>query len=304
MLLRLMFVLLIALNIAVAAWLLLGDRGTHAVDPSDASVPKLKLLAELPASVSTTALLEPKPATDASIALPAVPSASAPASASTPTSTSTPMPSTALSSVSPGPTATVPASAATASQHKPTEAAPKLAKKTSPASPATSARAAIPEAPESPHRSYRCLAIGPFGNQVDLRAARTAIASHTVRSRQRQDQATESHGWRVFLPTQPSRELAQAQAKRLDAKGIKDYFVVTAQGELQNSVALGLFHDPANARKRRDEVIAAGFPARMAERTETTPVWWLDVVVPDEATADLRRSLRQPSVTSRPTGCF
>ena len=58
MLLRLMFVLLIALNIAVGAWLLLGDTGTHAVDATDAGVPKLKLLAELPASASTVALAE------------------------------------------------------------------------------------------------------------------------------------------------------------------------------------------------------------------------------------------------------
>jgi hypothetical protein len=145
--------------------------------------------------------------------------------------------------------------------------------------------------------------VGPFSTQVDLRTARTTLAARTVRSRQRQEQTTESHGWRVFLPAQATREQALAQAKRLEAKGIKDYFVVTAQGELQNSVALGLFHDPANARKRRDEVIAAGFPARMSERTETTPVWWLDVVVPDDAGNDIRRAIRAPA-TARPTGCF
>ncbi len=125
-----------------------------------------------------------------------------------------------------------------------------------------------------------------------------------MRSRQRQEQTSESRGWRVFLPAQSTRDLALASARRLEAKGIKDYFVVTAQGELQNSVALGLFHDPANARKRRDEVIAAGFPARMSERTETTPVWWLDVVVPEEANADIRRNIRSPGITARTTGCF
>ncbi|NID15814.1 SPOR domain-containing protein [Luteibacter yeojuensis] len=269
MLLRLLFVLLIALNIAVAAWLLLGDSGTHAIDPNDGGVPKLKLLTELPEPSATTS---------------------------------------ARPSSSPSPAAATPAAPVSpASAPKPVAATSVAAAQTKPVTKAAAADdplAAAASAPTSPRRSYRCLALGPFPNQVDLRAARTAIASRTVRSRQRQEQTSESHGWRVFLPAQATREQALAQARRLEAKGIKDYFVVTAQGELQNSVALGLFHDPANARKRRDQVVAAGFPARMSERTETTPVWWLDVVVPDEAGADIRQGIRTPGITARTTGCF
>ncbi|KAF1007953.1 MAG: hypothetical protein GAK28_01429 [Luteibacter sp.] len=259
MLLRLLFVLLIALNIAVAAWLLLDDTGAHAVDPADKGVPALKLLAEAPAAATTTP---------------------APATSTAPKATPAPAATTALAKITP-PAAPAPA------PPKPEPTPPPVA-----------------TAPTSPHRSYRCLAVGPFNNQVDLRSARSALASRTVRSRQRQEQTTESHGWRVYLPAQSTREQAIAQAKRLEAKGIKDYFVVSAQGEMQNSVALGLFHDPSNARKRRDEVVAAGFPARMSERTETTPVWWLDVVVPDEGNTDIRRSIRTPGVTARTTGCF
>ncbi|URL57857.1 SPOR domain-containing protein [Luteibacter flocculans] len=277
MLLRLLFVLLIALNIAVAAWLLLGDSGTHAVDPTDGGVPKLKLLTELPVPPGSTA--SPAPAVTAAVA----------------TATSEGKPSPAAST--PGqPFAPTPAATASAPAAKPP--AKNIAAPSDPLAAATSA------APTSARRSYRCLALGPFANQVDLRAARSALAPRTVRSRQRQEQTSESRGWRVFLPALATREQALAQARRLDAKGIKDYFVVTAQGELQNSVALGLFHDPANARKRRDEVVAAGFPARMSERTETTPVWWLDVVVPDEASADIRRGIRTPGITARTTGCF
>ncbi|MGE7139606.1 SPOR domain-containing protein [Luteibacter sp. NPDC031894] len=278
MLLRLLFVLLIALNIAVAAWLLLGDSGTHAVDPNDGGVPKLKLLAELP-----------EPAANVSAPLPA-PTASAPAATAL-----APLPSTSA----PKPAAVaVPAAAVS------TGAPAKPEVKTKAKAAGGDPLAAAASAPTSPRRSYRCLALGPFPSQVDLRAARSAIAPRTVRSRQRQEQTSESRGWRVFLPPQATRELALAQARRLEAKGVKDYFVVTAQGELQNSVALGLFHDPANARKRRDQVVAAGFPARMSERTETTPVWWLDVVVPDEAGTDIRQGIRTPGITARTTGCF
>lgn len=58
MLLRLLFVLLIALNIAVGAWLLLGQNDTHAHLPTDPGVNKLHLLSELPpppASVTSSA---------------------------------------------------------------------------------------------------------------------------------------------------------------------------------------------------------------------------------------------------------
>lgn len=277
MLLRLLFVLLIALNIAVAAWLLLGDSGTHAVDPTDGGVPKLKLLAELPVPPGSTAV--PNATTSAPV------SASL-AGTTTASTTTAPTPPTQASSV--GPVSVNP---------EPLKPEPKIVADKTLLNPAATV-------PTSPRRSYRCLALGPFANQVDLRAARSAIAQSTVRSRQRQEQTSESHGWRVFLPAQSTREQALAQARRLEAKGIKDYFVVTAQGDLQNSVALGLFHDPANARKRRDEVVAAGFPARMSERTETTPVWWLDVVVPDEVNTDIRRNIRTPGITTRTTGCF
>lgn len=287
MLLRLMFVLLIALNIAVAAWLLLGESGTHAVDPADNGVPKLKLLAELPASASTVPAVSGSAATLA-LASAAAATTAAPVAASSERSTAIATP------------AIVPATA----QPKPVPREPAKAPAEKPSAPTLLAAAPSTPAPTSAKRSYRCLAIGPFSNQVDLRSTRTAIAARTVRSRQRQEQTSESHGWRVFLPPQATRDLALAQARRLEAKGIKDYFVVTATGELQNSVALGLFHDPANAKKRRDEVIAAGFPARMSERTEVTPVWWLDVVVPDDANTDIRRGIRSPGATAKPTGCF
>jgi hypothetical protein len=287
MLLRLMFVLLIALNIAVAAWLLLGESGTHAVDPADKGVPTLKLLAELPAPSATAQAAIPS--VSGAAATSALAAAAAPAR----------VPEEKSTAVSTPPVAPA-VSAATPASREPAKKAPVEA----PATPALLASASTVDAPTSAKRSYRCLAIGPFTNQVDLRSTRTALASRTVRSRQRQEQTSESRGWRVFLPAQATRDLALAQARRLEAKGVKDYFVVSAAGEMQNSVALGLFHDPANAKKRRDDVIAAGFPARMSERTEVTPVWWLDVVVPDDANADVRRGIRSPGASAKPTGCF
>jgi hypothetical protein len=250
MLLRLLFVLLIALNIAVAAWLLLGDSGAHVSDATDNGVPRLQLLAELPARAASSAAAE----------IPKL------------TPVATPPPAT---SSRPAPVSTPPAAVTAV-----------------PAKPAPSTR-----------RAYRCYALGPFPTPADLRGARTALSAKVSRFRSRTEQVSQSHGWRVYLPALATREAALAQAKRLAAKGVADYFVVTS-GDQQNTIALGLFRDPANARKRRDEVAVQGFPARMSERTETGEVYWLDLVVADDAGNGWRNLVHTPGVTGKSTGCF
>lgn len=239
MVLRLLFVLLIALNIAVGAWLLLGQDDTHVRSATDPDVPALHLLSERPAS--------PTSAPVASTTTPV------------PASTSTPAPTT-------------PASAANAPSN-------------------------------SSSRVYTCIAIGPFATPLDLRNARSALTAQAARMRSRQEQTTQSRGWWVYLPASPSRDQALAQARRLSAANIKDYFVV-GSGDQPNTVSLGLFKDPANARKRRDEVAAAGFPAQMSERTETVPEYWLDLAVVDNAHFDWRSRVRNNTVGSHSTGCF
>lgn len=228
MFLRLLFVLLIALNIAVGAWLLLGQDDTHGRSVTDPGVPMLHLLSE-----------------QAAIPLAA---ASRPAVAAT-----TPGPAMASSNAAPLET--------------------------------------------------RCLAIGPFGTPQDLRNARATLAGPGVRMRSRQEQTTEARGWWVYLPAPGTRAQALALARRLDTAHVGDYFVMSS-GDQPNAISLGLFKDPANARKRSDEVTAAGFPAQIQERTEQVPEYWLDLVVADGARFDWRGRVRAANVGSHSTTCF
>lgn len=234
MVLRLLFVLLIALNIAVGAWLLLGQNETHARFATDPGVPKLRLLSELPPPATTAAK--------------------------------------AASVAPPAPTASTGANA----------------------TPSASANAVL---------SYACMALGPFATQEDLRIARSALSGQVQRMRARQEQTTQSRGWWVHLPPSPNHAAALAQARQLGARNIQDYFVVSA-GDNQNTVSLGLFKDPANARKRRDEITAAGFQVQMSERTETVPEYWLDLIPIDSKHFDWRSRVRDPGIGSHSTGCF
>lgn len=240
MVLRLLFVLLIALNIAVGAWLLLGQNDTHARFSTDPGVPKLRLLSELPPPATMVAQA-------ASVASPA--------------------PATAPSST--------------------------VAANTSAPAASTNANAL----------SYTCMALGPFATQEDLRIARNALNAQVQRMRARQEQTTQSRGWWVHLPPSPNHAAALAQARQLGARNIQDYFVVSA-GDNQNTVSLGLFKDPANARKRRDEIVAAGFQVQMNERTETVPEYWLDLIPTDSKHFDWRSRIHDLAIGSHSTGCF
>jgi hypothetical protein len=267
MLPRLLFVLLIALNIAVAAWLLLGGNGHYIGDVADDGVPRLKLVAEAPPAPATSVppVLVPTP--------PASAAAVAPVHASAPTPEKTT--SVALPPV------------AAASTSKP---------------PAVTRTPPLP-AVASTRRTYRCMTVGPFTSPLDAKTARTALGNRVIRSRPREEQTIASRGWRVYLTPQKTHEQALEMARRLGEKNVTDYFVVTS-GDEPNSIALGLFRDPANARKRRDEVAALGFPARMAERTDTVPAFWLDIVVNDEPKFDWHTQIRTPGVGARSAGCF
>jgi len=243
MFLRLLFVLLIALNIAVGAWLLLGQDDAHGRSAADPGVPELHLLSE-----------RPLPA--ASVAEPATPVSTAPAA-------------------SIAPAASAP-------------------------SPSVAAAPAPPPAPPRPN-TYTCMALGPFGTQADMRTARVALTNQAARMRSRQEQTTQTSGWWVYLPGGGSRDKALELGRRLAAANVGDYFVVSS-GDQPNTVSLGLFKDPANARRRREQVVAAGFPAQMTERTETVPEYWLDVVIADNGHANWRDRVK--GVGSHSTGCF
>jgi hypothetical protein len=223
MFLRLLFVFLSALNIAVGAWLVLGQPYARGGNPSDPDVAKLRLLSEWPEPAATA----PTPVSAAA------------------------------------PTALAPSRAVT----------------------------------------YGCLALGPFDTPQDLRNARQILVAYAARTRSRQEQTTQTSGWWVYLPAAGSRAQALERARQLGTHDIRDYFVVSS-GDQPNAISLGLYKDPANARKRRDEVTAAGFPARMTERSESVPEYWLDLVVADGTRLDWRSRIHAAGIGSHNAACF
>lgn len=153
--------------------------------------------------------------------------------------------------------------------------------------------------------AQQCFSFGPFASQdaATAAAARLRPSVRKVTTREQTGAATPARGWRVYLPSLPSLDQAQAVAQRIGAAGFDDFLVVR-EGAEANSIALGRYRSEEGARKRADALIAAGFPARTAalnERGAATTVW-LDVVA-DEAFDSGRARVAVAAAQYRKTDC-
>jgi hypothetical protein len=149
-----------------------------------------------------------------------------------------------------------------------------------------------------------CSTLGPFMTTVDMRAAMQALSPHVARIQYREEQVRRSHGYWVYLPAAADREGALDAARRLAAKGIHDYYVVTA-GDSQNTISLGLFNDQSNAEKRLAQLQALDFAAKVEQRVETEPAYWVDYAVPAGGSFDWQAWLPgRNDLQSKPIDCF
>ena len=89
-----------------------------------------------------------------------------------------------------------------------------------------------------------------------------AFTPNAERIQFRETRSLANRGYWVFLPAQGSRDKALSIARELSAKGLRDYYVVTA-GERENTISLGLFRDLSNAEQRHEQVRQAGFAPQL-----------------------------------------
>jgi hypothetical protein len=163
------------------------------------------------------------------------------------------------------------------------------------------AAAELDAAPEPLADMPVCLSLGPFETPADLRSAMGRLMPRVGRIQFRELPATALRGYRVFLPAAASRADALAAARALAARGLRDYYVVTA-GDQENTVSLGQFRDLDNANRRQAEVEALGYAAQVEARTEQVPQWWIDIAAP--AGFEWTAVLPGATVQARTVPCF
>ena len=165
--------------------------------------------------------------------------------------------------------------------------------------------AELSQAPQkAPASTDQCHTLGPFATEADVRKALDALTPHVAGIQFRQEQSTASRGWWVYLPALPNRDAALETARKLSDHGVRDYYVVTA-GDRQNTISLGLFHDPANARRRSQAIAELGFQPVMHERTEQVLQFYVDYALSPGQSLDWHHYLPdQSGIQSSTRQCF
>ncbi|MBN7136626.1 hypothetical protein A7A76_17910 [Lysobacter enzymogenes] len=255
MLVRALIVLLTALNLGVSAWWI-----ARPAPPPPAEE-------KLPLGVERLQLLdEGKRAATAASSVAAARPAETPSGEASPSETK---PGEALrladaKSVDVKPADVKPADA------KSTPAAP-VGTRPVEAKPEAVAAATPPPAPATPPQ---CFSVGPFADAAAAAAARAKLLplAQKVSSRTLSG-GGNSRGWRVYLPT-ANAEAAQAMAQRIRTAGFSDLFVMS--GADANAIALGRFRSEESARRRGNELAAAGFAVKVEALGESSGQVWLD----------------------------
>lgn len=157
---------------------------------------------------------------------------------------------------------------------------------------------------EQPKPPSYCETLGPFVDRPAAQVALGKLQPLTQRTQVRQNKARIVRGYWVHVPVHDSRAEALATARQLAAAGVRDYYVVTA-GEQENTISLGLFRDQENAAKRRDQVAAMGFRARVIERADEQEQFWIDYQSRDDKPVDWRKALGEAgTLTATQVLCF
>tara|TARA_R110002167_G_scaffold332205_1_gene539040 strand:- start:36 stop:785 length:750 start_codon:yes stop_codon:yes gene_type:complete len=147
----------------------------------------------------------------------------------------------------------------------------------------------VSEVIESPDvvQALYCAQIGPFRNEDD---ARNFANTHAQRMSLSVDirQVPAAPDYRVFLPPFASRELATSTQETLRAAfaannlAIDTYLV--PRGELENSIALGLFSEQRNALNVQQQMLGLGYQVVVrTEEKQVSEAWVLAENIETEA---------------------
>jgi hypothetical protein len=121
---------------------------------------------------------------------------------------------------------------------------------------------AAPVSEERPVPVGACYRVGPF---ADVEAADQAGAVLTelkvafVRELEEQRRVASQ---RVYLPSFPTKEAAEAKRRELTAKGFRDHALIEEEG-MQHAISLGVFAVEANARRHMKALAAKGIQAKI-----------------------------------------
>jgi len=132
----------------------------------------------------------------------------------------------------------------------------------------------------------RCVSMGPFVELTQAAEAITVLTAGGLSPKQRLAEGEIWSGYRVQIPSLPSREAANKVLVSLQEHNISEQPYVVPGGDSRNAISLGIYSDFQRAQKRANEVRPLGFEPEIAIWHRMGQVYWIDFELENDQAID------------------
>lgn len=132
-----------------------------------------------------------------------------------------------------------------------------------------------PLRPLAPPQDGRlCVSVGPFASEDQASTALTTAERLGVSNASPEHRVETTTSYRVYLPSLPSRKLAERKRAQLTELGFKEHYIID-EPDRENAVSLGVFAVEKNAAALVRALAEKGVSARQEALTNAQTTYWL-----------------------------
>jgi hypothetical protein len=132
-----------------------------------------------------------------------------------------------------------------------------------------------------------CISLGPFASGEQLSAAMATTRRLGASEPLREELEDAVASYRVYLPSLPSRKLAERKRTQLTDLGFKEHYIIDEPGR-ENAVSLGVFSVEKNATALVRALAQKGVSAKQEALTSPQTTYWLKAQIDAQRLAPLQ----------------
>jgi len=130
--------------------------------------------------------------------------------------------------------------------------------------------------PTTSSSAGRCYRIGPFHELARAEQAGTTLTTLRLTFERRGEEQKTVSGYRVFLPSFPSKVAAARKRRELTRLGFRDHALIQGPAG-RYAISLGVYSVERNAQNHLRRLAAKGVRARLEQLTQTQTIYWLEL---------------------------
>jgi hypothetical protein len=125
-----------------------------------------------------------------------------------------------------------------------------------------------------------CFELGPFSTLDKARTASGKLDTWGLEYTRIAEFETLGPSYRVYLPSLPSKEAAEAKRRELTKLGFTDHALIQQEEGMENAISLGIFSVEQNAITRATQLARKNIDALIQPIPNVHPVYWLALSLP------------------------